>query len=325
MTEFVGERLGAFVLVERRSVGRLAEHWLALPVEPFEPERPAHISWLYSWNAENPDDHAVWVAQRHRLRRGAPDHLEVLEVGAHFERPWFANAHIDGVDLVQIVRAVRESEAALDAGAAVAITLEVGRSLARLPRRSAEQDIGWFLSPWDVRVTWQGDVLIVGWSANTGVRPGVLSNSPRWLSPEMAFGRPLDDRSDVFVLGTLLYELLAGRSAFRGDSDFETYTRVVEVDVEPIENLRPNLPDGTARLMYLMLAPDPLERPDVDAAVRSLMELAQQLAAPDARGLGAMVRALCAKRYARDAERREQWEALTLDSWHDALFGANET
>ncbi|MFO0953737.1 MAG: serine/threonine-protein kinase, partial [Isosphaeraceae bacterium] len=81
-----------------------------------------------------------------------------------------------------------------------------------------------------------------GQADTSGSRPGTVAGTPAYMSPEQVKGRPIDGRSDLFALGTVLYTLLSGRSPFHGVSVVETMTRVVAAQPEPLESIRPGLP-----------------------------------------------------------------------------------
>ena len=81
------------------------------------------------------------------------------------------------------------------------------------------------------------------------------------MSPEQASGEPVDARSDLFSFGALLYEMLAGRSPFRGGSSAETLRRVLTHEPPPLGALRPDLPPELSRLLDRLLAKDREARP----------------------------------------------------------------
>ncbi len=81
------------------------------------------------------------------------------------------------------------------------------------------------------------------------------------MSPEQASGGPVDHRSDLFALGSLLYELLTGTAPFRGGSVMDSLRRVLTEEPEPITRLLPQLQADFAGLVSSLLRKDPSVRP----------------------------------------------------------------
>ena len=104
---------------------------------------------------------------------------------------------------------------------------------------------------------------------------GAVLGTYHAMSPEQAGGGEVDPRSDLFSLGVLLYEMLAGRSPFRGSNPLETLKRVLTEAPPPLAALRPDLPAALAALVDRLLAKNREERPASAAeAARSLEEIA---------------------------------------------------
>ena len=103
-------------------------------------------------------------------------------------------------------------------------------------------------------------------------RDSVVVGTFRSMSPEQARGLPLDARSDLFSLGTLLYEMLAGRSPFAGDSTFDTLTRVCTARQAPLWDVVPGIPPGLSELVDRLLEKDPACRPQSAREVAATLE-----------------------------------------------------
>jgi hypothetical protein len=95
----------------------------------------------------------------------------------------------------------------------------------------------------------------------------------RYMSPEQARAEPLTPASDVFSLGLVLYELLAGRHAFPATSALDTAQGILEKEAVPLSSLHPQVPARLDLLLRAMLAKEPSARPTAESVVRTLREL----------------------------------------------------
>src|SRR6185295_18115886 len=96
---------------------------------------------------------------------------------------------------------------------------------------------------------------------------GTLVGTLRSMSPEQAEGRTLDERSDLFSLGVLIYELCTGRAPFQGESPAQTLHKVTTTQPPAISSLNPDVPPRLAALVDDLMQKDPARRPESAAAV----------------------------------------------------------
>ncbi|MFC4161838.1 protein kinase domain-containing protein [Chitinimonas lacunae] len=150
-----------------------------------------------------------------------------------------------------------------------------------------------------------------------------LIGSPAYMSPEQVREAELTHQSDIFSLGVVLYELLAGRRPFQGDNDFATIYKITHEQAPPLKTMRPELPKALCAVVERALAKRPTERhADWQAFAAELAGVARHL-----------------PRNSESASQLEQfnllrampffagfpdvmlWEALRLGSWHELPRG----
>jgi eukaryotic-like serine/threonine-protein kinase len=116
--------------------------------------------------------------------------------------------------------------------------------------------------------------------------PGQVLGTCRSMSPEQARGLSIDERSDLFSLGTLLYELVTGCSPFLGATPTDTLARVCAHQQRPIRELKPDLPEGLSALVEQLLQKEPENRPGSSREVADrLADLAAAFPPPRSRVL----------------------------------------
>jgi serine/threonine protein kinase/dipeptidyl aminopeptidase/acylaminoacyl peptidase len=97
-----------------------------------------------------------------------------------------------------------------------------------------------------------------GFAAKT--REGAVLGTPLYLSPEQATGAPIDERSDIFSLGSVLYECLTGRPPFYAQSSIEICARILRDDPPPPSQINPAVTAALDRITFKALAKDSNQR-----------------------------------------------------------------
>ena len=95
---------------------------------------------------------------------------------------------------------------------------------------------------------------------STETRSGVVLGTPAYLSPEQATGGAVDGRSDLFALGTLLYEATTGRTPFAGNSFIEIAANVLHVEAKPPSKLNSQIPRELDFITLKLLEKKPAKR-----------------------------------------------------------------
>jgi eukaryotic-like serine/threonine-protein kinase len=169
------------------------------------------------------------------LRRGGPLEIkEVLRIGMQIARG-LAAAHQQGL----IHRDVKPAN----------ILLENGVQRVKLT------DFGLARAADDVSLT----------------QTGFIAGTPMYMAPEQAAGEPIDARTDLFSLGSVLYELCAGRPAFRAETTVAVIRRVCDETPRSIREVNPGIPESICQLIERLHAKKPAERPASAVEVADLL------------------------------------------------------
>lgn len=107
-------------------------------------------------------------------------------------------------------------------------------------------------------------------------RSGQITGTPQFMSPEQALAEPVDPRSDLFSLGSVLYAMCTGRPPFRADTAVAVLRRVCDDVPRPIREINPDIPDWLEQIVNRLLEKNPADRFQSASEVSEL--LSQHLA-----------------------------------------------
>jgi serine/threonine-protein kinase len=121
------------------------------------------------------------------------------------------------------------------------------------------------IKPGNVRVLEDGTVKILDFgiakfAMSSVTQSGTVMGTPSYMAPEQIMGQPVDGRADLFSTGVLLYELLAGKKPFVGDSPTSVVYQIMHGEATSIRELVPDLPDALAEVVSRALEKDPAQR-----------------------------------------------------------------
>ncbi len=168
--------------------------------------------------------------------------------------------YIDGWSLVEYVERHRELGYLPDVDLSVFIASRVCRALQYVyeKARIAHRDI----SPSNIMMTTEGTVKLIdfGIAARSGARESYLAGKPAYMAPEMAVEKRADHRSDIFSLGTVLYEVLTGERLFPGDTSSVVLERVVSGPIPFAGETNEAVPEVVEEILARALKREPSER-----------------------------------------------------------------
>jgi serine/threonine-protein kinase len=219
---------------------------------------------------------------RNSARLDHPGCVRVLDVGTTPDGHRFlAMDVLEGPTL----RAELQLRGKLAAGEAIAIAAPILDALAHAHGRGVvHRDV----KPENVMMTPRPVLIDFGLSWALGdarvTRRGTTVGSPSYLSPERALGEDGDHRSDVYAIGVILYEMLAGRRPFAADTAVQLAWMHAHHEVPHLPVAAPGVPLALATIVHRALAKDPHRRFDSAAAMRlALDDTGLATAAPAAR------------------------------------------
>ncbi len=197
--------------------------------------------------------------------------VQVFDIGVGDNTYFIVMEYVDGADLKAIVeyRKKQGQLFPLEEACLICVRICEGLAYAHELTDAKGQHVGIVhrdMSPPNVLITRFGEVKIVDFGlakANSQLEhsePGIIKGKFSYLSPEAALGQPVDARTDIFAVGIILWELLAGRRLFMGETDLETVRQVQSARVPPLSQFNPQVPPELEQLLARALARDPAMR-----------------------------------------------------------------
>jgi len=178
--------------------------------------------------------------------------VTIYDLGEQDGRPYIAMEYLDGEDLQK--RLARPERMSLRHRLDLAIEISHGIEYAHA-RGIVHRD----LKPANVYLTESGTAKILDFGlarlmTSQLTQSNMLMGTLNYMAPEQVRGERADQRSDIFSMGVVLYELFGGRRAFEGDSVASTLYKILEVTPEPLLKIDPTLPPDLAVIVDRAMA-----------------------------------------------------------------------
>ncbi len=224
-------------------------------------DRPVALKVLFP---ELSADHAFVERFRREAQAAAnlshPNIVPVFDWGESDRTHFIVMEYVDGEALSAVIR----SEAPLPAARAASVAADIAKALSYAHRHGVvHRDV----KPGNVLLTADGLVKVTdfGIARAMGVdeqvtQTGLVMGTATYFSPEQAQGLGVDGRSDVYALGVVLYEMLAGRPPFVGESPVAIAYQHVREEPPPLRSFNPDVPAALEAVVEKAMAKAPAER-----------------------------------------------------------------
>ncbi len=262
--------MGTYRIVKKLAVGGMAEVFLGKVVGAEGFEKPVAVKRILPSYVQ--DTSFVDLFLREAKVSVTLQHanvVQVLDLGTHGGQYYMVMEFVDGENLRALLSAARQRQLPLGLREVCFITQQVAEGLAyaqgRTDRSGAPLNIiHRDINPSNVMVSSNGGVKLADFGiakvagGHQETQAGVLKGKINYLSPEQVMGRPVDPRSDIFLLGLLLHEMLSGRRLFDG-----SYPQIIQAlgsfDERTLEPL-PGVPAPLWKIIQRALAASPAAR-----------------------------------------------------------------
>ncbi|MET0284148.1 MAG: serine/threonine-protein kinase [Polyangiales bacterium] len=302
--------LSRYRLLARLGSGGMAEVYLVLAEGPGGFNKLQVLKLMRSdlTDQERPDFLQMFQDEaRLAARLNHPNIVQSHEVGAEDGQPFIVMEFLDGQPLNRVQQRARHlgSGFALEMELFVLCQVLEGLDYAHrltdydgTPLHIVHRDV----SPQNVFITYTGQTKLVDFGVaktleSSRTRAGVVKGKVAYMPPEQVTGSgSIDHRADLFSVGVLLWEAVAGQPMHADLSVYESLHRLVRGELPNIRNVQPEVPEELARILERALKLDPKQRyPDADAFRHDLLDYLESTSKLRAREVGDAVARMFAR------------------------------
>jgi serine/threonine protein kinase len=272
MSAALPEPFGDYELVQRLGVGGMAETFVARRRGTGGFEQRVCLKRILPAFARDGEFIEMFLREARLSALLHHGHIaRVLDFGIVGDTHYLTLELIEGTDLRAVLRHLRVRAESLDAGLVSFVAHALGSAL---DFAHAATDAGHTMgivhrdvSPSNVLLSNSGEVKLADFgiakavNRPTSVQSNALKGKVAYMAPEYALGRHCSARSDLFSLGVLLYECLAGFRPFDGGHDLQTLDHARNGYRERLQRVAPHVPDALAEAVEALLEPEADYRP----------------------------------------------------------------
>jgi serine/threonine protein kinase len=260
---------GPYRLLERVAVGGMAEVFRAkrTGVEGFE--KVVAVKRILSHLSDNKEFVDMFIDEAKMVAGLTHANIvQMLDLGKLEKSYYIAMEYVHGRDLRTILRRARDRGLKIPLDISTYVVSKVCAALEYAHRKKDDRGqplliVHRDISPQNILISFEGDVKLTDFGiakaatkASTTDK-GALRGKLLYMSPEQAWGKPMDKRSDVFSLGIVFYEMLTEQKPFLGTSEMSILETVRECRVPPPTTLNDRIPEKLERVVMKALERDP--------------------------------------------------------------------
>ena len=245
------EEYGNYYLLEKIAVGGMAELFKARQrgVQGFQ--KIVAIKRILPHLSDNEEFVTMFIDEaKLAAQLTHPNIVQIFDLGKASGSYYIAMEYVDGKDLRSLLRKVREYRLPFPEPVAAFVVMKVAVALDHAHRKKALNDrelklVHRDISPQNILISSDGAVKLVDFgiakaaTKNTQTLAGALKGKLLYMSPEQALGQPLDNRSDLYSLGLVLFELLTGERCFHADSELGVLEKVRMGRISDVQSINP--------------------------------------------------------------------------------------
>ncbi len=268
MDGVVSEQFGKYALLEQIGQGGMAEVFLAKQVGVEGFEKFTVIKRIRPQFSQDANFVEMFLNEaKLAARLNHSNIVQIYELGAIENSYFISMEYIAGRDMSAVIPKAKASgiefpfEYALRVASNVCEGLYYAHNLTDAnwqPLHIVHRDI----SPENIRIGWNGMVKILDFGIAKAAtqlnetRAGEIKGKLGYMSPEQVLGKPLDNRSDIFSLGVVLYEWITGIRLFAGDNELAIMKSIVDGHIYPPSYFKDDLPEAVENIVMKALEKD---------------------------------------------------------------------
>jgi len=325
----VGDELGRYEIIAHLKSGGMATLYLARRRIPPD-NRIFAIKVVHQHFLDDEDLVAMFEDEaRLSLRIQHPNVVRIEEVGDVGGVHYLAMEYIHGCSVAQLLQALIRHRRRMSPELAVYIAMQVCEALDAAhsllgdngePLNVVHRDV----SPQNILLAHTGDLRLIDFGiAKSRARMhhsatgASVRGKLRYMSPEHAKGRDVDQRTDIYALGIVLWEMLTMRPLFWGESDFDVLTKVQDPLVDPPSEYAPNISPALDDAVLIALSANREARPASALEFRTLLSRAAPIAeALDDDQIAELLHAVLGEEMHRVADRMPAFVSMELKFPH---------